>query len=104
MYTASPHSVNQANTQFYFGATQGTVLYSGSSGFPGLMQINVTIPTNVTTGCGVTVAAIVNGVPSNFGPIPIDSSQRGCRMSLIHQPEIPTTLPCRCVASNCVLA
>jgi uncharacterized protein (TIGR03437 family) len=74
VYTTSPHSVNQANTQFYFGSTQGTVLYSGSSGFPGLMQINVTIPTNVTTGCGVITAAIVNGVPSNFGPIPIDGS------------------------------
>jgi uncharacterized protein (TIGR03437 family) len=82
VYTTSPHSVNQSNTQFYFGSTQGTVLYSGSSGFPGLMQMNVTIPTNVATGCGVSVAAIVNGVPSNFGPLPIDLSGGVCHDSV----------------------
>lgn len=72
--TGTPHSVNQSATQFYFGSTQGTVLYSGSSGYPGLMQMNVTIPANVSTGCSVSVVGVVNGIPSNFGPLPIDGS------------------------------
>jgi uncharacterized protein (TIGR03437 family) len=74
VYTTTPHAVNQAGTQFYFGTKAGTVLYSGSSGFPGLMQINVTIPANSDTGCGVVVAGVVNGIPTNFGPFPIDGS------------------------------
>jgi uncharacterized protein (TIGR03437 family) len=74
LLTGSPHSVNQSGTQFYFGSKQGTVLYSGSSGYPALMQMNVTVPQNTDLGCGVTVVGIVNGVPSNFGPLPIDPS------------------------------
>jgi hypothetical protein len=38
------------------------------------MQINVTIPANSDTGCGVVVAGVVNGIPTNFGPFPIDGS------------------------------
>jgi uncharacterized protein (TIGR03437 family) len=73
-FSNAPQSVNQSSTQFFFGSKQGTVLYSGSSGFPGLMQMNVTLPVNSDTGCGVTAVGVVNGVPSNFGPIPIDAS------------------------------
>lgn len=72
--TGTPHAVNQSVTQYYFGGTQGNVLYSGSSGYPALMQMNVTIPSNVATGCGVSVVAVVNGIPSNIGPLPIDGS------------------------------
>ena len=71
VFTTTPHAVNQGSVQVYFGNVAGTVLYAGSSGYPGLNQINVTIPTNAPTGCGVSVAAVVLGVTSNFGTLPI---------------------------------
>lgn len=71
VFTNTPHTVNQGSVQVYFGGVAGTVLYAGSSGYPGLNQINVTIPTNAPTGCGVSVAAVVLGVTSNFGILPI---------------------------------
>jgi hypothetical protein len=70
-FTNTPHAVNQGSVQVYFGNVAGTVGYAGSSGYPGLNQINVTIPTNAPTGCGVSVAAVVQGVTSNFGTLPI---------------------------------
>jgi uncharacterized protein (TIGR03437 family) len=71
VYTTTPHAVNQSSVQVYFGNVAGTVGYAGSSGYPGLNQINVTIPANAPTGCGVSVAAVVLGVTSNFGTLPI---------------------------------
>ena len=70
--------MNQSNTQFYIGNQQATVLYAGSSGYPGLNQYNVVIPSNSTTGCGVSVAAVVNGVTSNFGTLPIEPGGGVC--------------------------
>ena len=71
VFTTTPHAVNQSSVQVYFGNVAGTVGYAGSSGYPGLNQINVTIPANAPTGCGVSVAAVVLGVTSNFGTLPI---------------------------------
>jgi uncharacterized protein (TIGR03437 family) len=71
VFTTSPHAVNQGSVQVYFGNVAGTVGYAGSSGYPGLNQINVTVPANAPTGCGVSVAAVVQGVTSNFGTLPI---------------------------------
>ncbi len=71
VFTSTPHAVNQGSVQVYFGGVAGTVLYAGSSGYPGLNQINVTIPANAPTGCGVSVAAVVLGVTSNFATLPI---------------------------------
>ena len=71
VFTSTPHAVNQSSVQVYFGNAAGTVGYAGSSGYPGLNQINVTIPSNAPTGCGVSVAVVVLGVTSNFGTLPI---------------------------------
>lgn len=71
VFTNTPHSVNQSGTQIYFGGVAGTVGYAGSSGYPGLNQINVTIPLSAGTGCYQSVAGVVNGVTSNFGTLPI---------------------------------
>jgi hypothetical protein len=81
-YTTSPHSVNQGNTQFWIGNVQATVLYAGSSGYPGLNQYNVQIPSNAPTGCWISVAAVVNGVTSNFGSLPIGQGGGPCVDSL----------------------
>jgi uncharacterized protein (TIGR03437 family) len=70
-YTTSPHPVNQSSTVFWIGNVQATVLYAGSSGYPGLNQYNVVIPTNALTGCAVSVVGVIGGTPSNFGSLPI---------------------------------
>jgi uncharacterized protein (TIGR03437 family) len=85
VFTSSPHSIS-ANTHAYFGDVQGTVTYAGSSGYPGLDQINVQVPTGltscfvslvITTGSGSTLTA------SNFGNIPINQGGGPCTDSIL---------------------
>ncbi|HTQ54887.1 MAG TPA: hypothetical protein VMI94_10525 [Bryobacteraceae bacterium] len=81
VYTTTPHAVN-VPLQIYFGGVAGTVLYRGSSGFPGLNQINVTIPKSVSTGCGISVVAVTGtgaaAVSSNFGTLAISANGGEC--------------------------
>lgn len=77
VFTTTPHAVNQAGTQIWFGGVQAAVGYAGSSGYPGLVQINTTVPAGVS-GCAVSVVGVVNGVSSNFGTIPVNSSSGEC--------------------------
>ena len=46
-YTSTPHSVNTP-LQIYVGGVLATILYQGSAGYPGVNQINLTIPASVT--------------------------------------------------------
>jgi uncharacterized protein (TIGR03437 family) len=72
------------NVQLWLGSQLAEVLYAGTSQFPGLNQIVIKVP-NVTGsaastfyGCYVSVVVVSNGVPSNFGSIPIAQSGRTC--------------------------
>jgi len=58
-YTATPHgiAVAQFPLQVLIGGIPAQILYQGSSGYPGLNQINVQIPQNVPQGCAVSVVA-----------------------------------------------
>jgi uncharacterized protein (TIGR03437 family) len=77
VFSTTPHAVNQASVQVYFGAIQATVSYAGSSGFPGLDQINVIVPAGIT-GCFVPVVVVVNGISSNFPTAPIANNNGPC--------------------------
>ena len=46
-YSSTPHSVNTP-LQIYVGGVLATILYQGSAGYPGVNQINLTIPASVT--------------------------------------------------------
>ncbi len=70
VYTTSPHAVNTPLT-IYFGGVAGTVLYAGSGGYPGVNQINVMVPANAPTGCGVSVVAVSGNIVSNTVSLPI---------------------------------
>jgi uncharacterized protein (TIGR03437 family) len=76
-YTTSPHAVN-TNLQIYFGGTLAKILYAGSAGYPGVNQINVVIPDSVTTGCWVSVAALIDNVVSNIETLPINKGGGEC--------------------------
>jgi hypothetical protein len=81
VFTTTPHPVNQSSVQVYFGGVPGTVTYAGSSGYPGLDQINVIVPDPV--GCNVSVTAVVGNVPSNFPTAPLAQGGGECSDPLL---------------------
>jgi uncharacterized protein (TIGR03437 family) len=77
VYSTAPHAVNTP-LQIYFGGVLGTIAYQGSAGYPGVNQINVTIPASAPTGCAVTVAAVTGPIVSNTAALPIASGGGTC--------------------------
>ncbi|HTB16401.1 MAG TPA: hypothetical protein VK752_32765 [Bryobacteraceae bacterium] len=78
VFTSTPHAVSTPLT-LYIGGVQVTPSYQGSSGYPGLNQINFTVPANAATGCGVTVAGISNNtVVTNTIQLPIEPTGGVC--------------------------
>jgi uncharacterized protein (TIGR03437 family) len=70
VFASAPHSVN-VPLIIYIGGIQAQIQYAGSSGYPGVVQINVFIPGNVVPGCGVPVVGVVGTFPSNTVTIPV---------------------------------
>jgi uncharacterized protein (TIGR03437 family) len=74
VFTSTPHAVTPTPS-IYIGGVQATVLYAGSAGYPGVNQINVTVPASVPTGCGVSVVAVsgsgASAIVSNTVTLPI---------------------------------
>ena len=59
-------------SHIYIGGLDATITYQGPSGWPGLNQVNVTIPAGVATGCNVSLVGVnAAGVPTNFVTLPI---------------------------------
>jgi hypothetical protein len=52
--------------QVLIGNQLVTPSYAGRSGYPGLDQINVTIPSGISLGCKVSIGVVVNGVTGNM--------------------------------------
>jgi len=77
VFTSTPHAVNMPLT-FYIGGIAVTPLYAGSSGYPGLNQINLTIPALVATGCGISLVAVSGPIVSNTIALPIASGGGVC--------------------------
>ena len=76
-FTSSPHAINVPLT-VYVGGIQAQIQYAGSSGYPGLDQINVYIPPNVVPGCGVPVVGVVGTIVSNTITVPVAASGGVC--------------------------
>ncbi len=56
----------------YVGGMDAPILYQGASGFPGVNQVNITIPASTPTGCNVMMVGVTaGGVPTNFVTLPI---------------------------------
>ena len=77
MFSTSPHPVNTP-LQMYVGGVAANILYSGSAGYPGVNQINMTVPENVTPGCWVSVVAIAGGRAANSVTLPVSPSGGIC--------------------------
>jgi uncharacterized protein (TIGR03437 family) len=76
-FSTAPQSVNTP-LQVYIGGVQAVILYQGSAGYPGVNQINVTIPESVPFGCFVPVAAVTGSVVSNVVTLPINNGGGVC--------------------------
>ena len=76
-YTSTPHAVATA-LQIYIGGALAPILYQGSAGYPGVNQINVTIPASTPNGCWISMAAVSNGVLSNIATIPVNAGGGAC--------------------------
>jgi uncharacterized protein (TIGR03437 family) len=73
---------NLNNAAVYIGGVKANVAFAGRSAFPGVDQINVTIPTIGTSGfqagCGLAVAVVAGGKVSNFGTVAVNPGNGVC--------------------------
>ena len=76
-YSSTPHSVNTP-LQIYVGGVLANILYQGSAGYPGVNQINLTIPASVTADCQVPLVAVTGNVISNVVVLPIHPGGGTC--------------------------
>jgi uncharacterized protein (TIGR03437 family) len=76
-YSSNPHSVNTP-LQIYVGGVLATILYQGSAGYPGVNQINLTIPSSVTEDCQVPLVAVTGKIISNVVVLPIHKGGGTC--------------------------
>ncbi len=65
---------NYPNVQVIVGGTAITPSYAGPSAYPGLDQINFTLPTGVSTGCAVSVQIVVGNTPGSVTSLSIAAS------------------------------
>ena len=65
-------SAINALAHVYVGGLDSTIFYQGPEGFPGVDEVDVTIPANAPTGCYISVVGVsTNGVTTNFLTLPI---------------------------------
>jgi len=64
-YPQKQDNLTNIPMQVYIGGISANVLYRGRSQYPGVDQINVAIPANVTPGCYVSVVAQSGSIVSN---------------------------------------
>jgi uncharacterized protein (TIGR03437 family) len=85
VFTTTPHAVNTP-LKIYIGGVAATILYAGSSGYPGLDQLDVTIPENAPLSCSTGVVGVTgNGASqtvSNFGSLALSASGGDCNDSI----------------------
>jgi uncharacterized protein (TIGR03437 family) len=71
MYVPAAFNINNL-AHVYVGGVDAPILYQGASGFPGVNQVNITIPQSTPTGCNVPLVGVTSGgVPTNFTTLPI---------------------------------
>lgn len=70
-YVPAAFSINGL-AHVYIGGVDAPIGYQGASGYPGVNQVNITIPTSAPTGCYVSLVGVTaSGLPTNFLTLPI---------------------------------
>jgi uncharacterized protein (TIGR03437 family) len=70
-YPQKQNNLPNIPMQIYIGGISANVLYRGRSQYPGVDQIDVVIPLNVSPGCFVSVVAVSGSIVSNTVTIPV---------------------------------
>jgi uncharacterized protein (TIGR03437 family) len=79
--TPSAADAINALAHVYVGGIDAAIFYQGPEGYPGLDEIDITIPANAPTGCFISVVGVTaGGVPTNFLTLPIGTGE--CQDSL----------------------
>ena len=70
-YVGAAFNINNL-AHIYVGGWDATIIYQGASGFPGLNQVNLTIPSNAPLGCNIPITGVTAaGIPTNTITVPI---------------------------------
>jgi len=77
-YPLTQDNLTNIPMQVYVGGISATILYRGRSQYPGVDQIDITIPANVASGCFISVVAVTGTVTSNTITVPVDPSGAAC--------------------------
>jgi uncharacterized protein (TIGR03437 family) len=77
-YPLNQDNLTNIPLQVFVGGISANVLYRGRSQYPGVDQVDITIPANVTPGCFVSVVAVSGSIVSNTVTLPVDPSGGPC--------------------------
>ncbi len=77
-YPQKQNNLTNIPIEVYIGGISANVLYRGRSEYPGLDQINVVIPENVSPGCYVSVIVETGSVVSNSVTVPVNRQGGAC--------------------------
>jgi uncharacterized protein (TIGR03437 family) len=77
-FPQSQNNLTNIPMQIFIGGISANVAYRGRSQYPGLDQVNVTIPANVGLGCYVSVIAQSGSMVSNLVTLPISAANGPC--------------------------
>ena len=65
---------NILGVKVYVGGVQAQVFYAGRSQYPGVDQIDLYVPSSVTSGCSNSVVVVAANNASNFVSLPVSTS------------------------------
>jgi len=77
-YPQKQDNLTNIPMQVFIGGMSANVAYRGHSQYPGVDQINVTIPANVSPGCYVSVVAQSGSIVSNAVTLPVSANGGAC--------------------------
>ncbi len=78
VYPLKQDNLTNIPMQIYIGGIAATISYRGRSQYPGVDQVQVTVPAGVTPGCFVSVVALSGNVASNAVTIPVAANGGAC--------------------------
>ncbi len=89
--TPSAADAINALAHVYVGGIDAPILYQGPEGYPGLDEVDITIPATAPAGCFISVVGVTaGGLPTNFLTLPIGTGE--CQDSLGYTGSTLTSL------------
>jgi uncharacterized protein (TIGR03437 family) len=77
-YPQNQNNLTNIPMQVYIGGISANILYRGRSQYPGLDQIDVVVPANVSPGCYVSIVAQTGSIVSNSVTVPVSPNGGAC--------------------------